>query len=146
MTRYKLLSVLGFLGMVLAMLGLLATHSLFARSPVLILVQALAALLMIWARLTFGFRSFHLSANPTSGRLVTNGPYAFLRHPIYASILLFLFAAVISNYSIQNLRLGLLGTAGALIRVFMEESFLRQEFTEYAAYSKRVKRLIPFIF
>jgi len=146
MKKHKLLSIIGFLGMVLAMLGLLATHSLFARRPVLILVQVLAALLMLWARLTFGFRSFHLSANPTSGGLVENGPYGFLRHPIYASILLFLFAAVISNYSIQNLCLGLLGTAGALIRVFTEESLLRQEFTEYAADSKRVKRLIPFIF
>ncbi|RLE17622.1 MAG: hypothetical protein DRJ14_06025 [Acidobacteria bacterium] len=146
MTKHKLLSVLGFLSMVLAILGLLARNSLFGRGPLSISFQVLAVALMIWARLTFGFRSFHLSANPTPGGLITNGPYYFLRHPIYAAILLFLFAAVISNYSIQNLCLGLLGTAGALIRVFLEESFLRRNYPDYADYSKRVKRLIPFIF
>jgi len=146
MTRHKLLSVLGFLGMVLAILGLLARNSIFGRGPVSILLQIIAVLLMLWARLTLGFRSFHLSANPTSGGLLTNGPYRFLRHPIYAAVLLFIFSAIASNFSIQNAGLGLLGAAGALARISMEETLLRREFTEYAAYARRTKRLIPFIF
>ena len=146
MTRYKFLSVLGFLGMVLAILGLLARNSIFGRDPVSILLQIIAVLLMLWARLTLGFRSFHLSANPTSGGLLTNGPYRFLRHPIYAAVLLFIFSAIASNFSIENAALGLLGAAGALARISMEETLLRREFTEYAAYARRTKRLIPFIF
>ncbi|NOY24155.1 MAG: isoprenylcysteine carboxylmethyltransferase family protein [Acidobacteria bacterium] len=146
MTKHKILSVLGFLGMVIAILGLLARDSIFGRGPVSILLQVIAIFLMLWARLTFGFRSFHLSANPTSGGLVTNGPYRFLRHPIYGAVLLFIFTAIVSNFSIENAALGLLGTAGALVRIFTEESLLRREFTEYTAYAKRTKRLIPFIF
>ncbi len=146
MTKHKLLSVSGFLGMVTAILGLLARDSIFGRGPMSILFQIIAVLLMLWARLTFGFRSFHLPAAPTSGGLVTNGPYRFLRHPIYAAVLLFIFAAIVSNFSVENAALGLLGTTGALIRVFMEESLLRREFTAYTAYAKRTKRLIPFIF
>jgi len=45
---------------------------------------------MLWARLTFGGRSFHAGANPTAGGVVTTGPYRFVRHPIYAAILYFL--------------------------------------------------------
>ncbi len=146
MTKQKFLSVLGFLGMVVAILGLMARHGIFGRGPVSILLQVLAALLMLWARLTLGFRSFHLSARPTSGGLVVSGPYRFLRHPVYAAVLLFIFAAIASNFSIQNAGLGLLGTAGALTRILMEEELLRREFTEYTDYAKETKRLIPFIF
>lgn len=146
MSKHNFLSVLGFTGMVIAILGLLATHSIFGRGPVSILLQVVAVLLMFWARLTLGFRSFHLSAKPASGGLITNGPYRFLRHPIYAAVLLFIFSAIASNFSIQNAALGLLGTAGALARVSMEEALLRREFTEYTAYARRTKRLIPFVF
>ena len=146
MNRYRILSGIGFLGMVAAILGLIATHSILARNPILIAVQVLAVLLMLWARLTFGLRSFHASANPTAGSLVTSGPYRFLRHPIYGAVLLFIFSAVASNISIPNAGLALLGTLGALIRIFLEESLLRREYPEYAAYSKRVNRLIPFVF
>jgi hypothetical protein len=62
--------------MVLAILGLFGSDSLFSLSPAVIGVQCLAAL-MIWARLTFGLRSFHPAANPTRGGLVTTGPYIF---------------------------------------------------------------------
>ena len=61
------------------MLWLYYTHALFGTGPLTITVQAAAALLMIWARLTFGMRSFHASANPTEGGLVTRGPYRWLR-------------------------------------------------------------------
>jgi len=46
---------------------LLLRHSLFAAIPIGIALQVLAALLMVWARLTFGLRSFHAAANPTAG-------------------------------------------------------------------------------
>ena len=58
------------------MISLIMCKSVFANSPLAIAVQIEAALLMIWARLTFGMRSFHLAANPTAGGLVTTGPIA----------------------------------------------------------------------
>ncbi|HEY4575030.1 MAG TPA: hypothetical protein VIJ26_13725, partial [Thermoanaerobaculia bacterium] len=90
--RYgRLLSTPVFGLLVLAIVGLLYTHSLLGHGPVSIGLQAVAVLLMIWARVTFGMRSFHYAANPTEGGLVTTGPYRTMRHPIYAAILLFLW-------------------------------------------------------
>lgn len=52
---------------------LLSRHSLLAANPVGIAFQELAALLMVWARLAFGVRSVHATANPAAGGLVTSG-------------------------------------------------------------------------
>src|SRR5262245_38880885 len=82
---------------VVAVVSLLFRRSLFARGPVLIGIQAAAAALMLWARLTFRGRSFHAGANPTAGGLVTTGPYRFVRHPIYSAILFFVWAGAGSN-------------------------------------------------
>jgi hypothetical protein len=95
----KTLSILGYIGMIGGVLGLLATQQLFSSSPFVIAVQALALLLVIWARITFGRRSFHVVANPTDGGLVTGGPYRYIRHPIYAAICLSTSAGVAAHLS-----------------------------------------------
>ena len=74
--------------LVVAVVVLLRDHALIARTPIGIALQGLAIALMLWARLTFGMRSFHATANPTEGGLVTAGPYRYWRHPIYAAVLL----------------------------------------------------------
>ena len=70
----KLLSLTGLGAMLAALLGLWRTRSLFSPNPVVIGFQLAAVLLMIWARVTFGLRSFHAAANPTAGGLVTSCP------------------------------------------------------------------------
>ena len=79
-----------------------------------IAVQAAAIVLMVWARLTFGRRSFHAAANPTSGGLVTSGPYRFVRHPIYAAACYFVWAGALDHRSLTAVLGALLLTAGAV--------------------------------
>ena len=138
-------SLAGFATAVLALSALLYRRSLFAVEPVGITIQALAALLMVWARLTFGRRSFHASASPTEGGLVTTGPYRFLRHPIYAAILYFLWTGVLSHFSFLNAVLGAVATAGLFVRMLAEEHLVAEKYPEYADYAARTKRVIPFI-
>src|SRR5882672_2764115 len=104
----KTLSIIGYIGMIGGLLGLLATRSLFSSSPLVISLQVLALLLFLWARVTFGRRSYHVVADPTEGGLVTGGPYRFIRHPIYAAFSLFLWAGVIANWSWTGASLGVL--------------------------------------
>ena len=139
----KLLSLAGLGAMLVALLGLWKTRSLFSPNPVIIGLQLAAVLLMIWARVTFGRRSFHAAANPTAGGLVTSGPYHFVRHPIYASICLFLWAGVLVNFSLLSISLGALGTAGAVVRMLCEEHLLVRQYPEYHAYAIRTRRLLP---
>jgi protein-S-isoprenylcysteine O-methyltransferase Ste14 len=101
---------------------------------------------MIWARITFGFRSFHAAANPTEGGLVTHGPYRFLRHPIYTAIVLFTFAGAFSHPSLAASGLAVVVLAGSLARILPEERLLRARYPEYAAYASRTRRMIPYVF
>jgi protein-S-isoprenylcysteine O-methyltransferase Ste14 len=142
----RIASLVGFLLMVAGLLGLLATHALFTLSPVVIALQAAAAILMIWARLTFGARSFHATADPTEGGLVTNGPYRFVRHPIYTAVVLFTFAGACAHPSVRACGLALLTLVGGLTRMLAEEKLLRVRYPEYAAYAARTKRMVPYLF
>ena len=116
---------------------------LFANGPVTIGVQVAAALLMIWARMTFGMRSFHAEANPTAGGLVTSGPYRYFRHPIYAAILYFVWAGVVAHFSLGSVLIGVAATAMLGLRIRSEEVLLNRAYPEYAAYSSRTARVRP---
>ncbi len=139
-------SMVGFIVMVAAMILLLSGHQLIAESLAGRAVQIGAALLMVWARLTFGRRSFHAAANPTEGELVTTGPYHFVRHPIYAAILLFVFAALADRLSAVTATAFTCTLAGVLLRIVAEEQLLRATYAQYAAYAQRTKRLVPFVY
>ncbi len=142
----KQMSVAGFLIAVLALMILILRKSIIAEGLFAILIQILAVTLMIWARVKFGFRSFHAAANPTDGGLITTGPYRYLRHPIYAALIYFLWAGIFSHISFFNILLGLIATAGLLIRIFAEERLVTEKYPEYSGYALRTKRIIPFIF
>jgi protein-S-isoprenylcysteine O-methyltransferase Ste14 len=140
------LSLAALLLMVVAVLGLLATNSLLARTPAGIAVQVAALLLMVWARLTFGRRSFHASADPTPGGLVSTGPYRFIRHPIYTAACLFVWAGVLSNWSVLAGLLGVVLLVGAFVRMLCEERLVVAAYPEYREYARSTKRIVPYVF
>lgn len=141
----KSLSAVAF-GLMIAGIGwLLHRQELLAASLPARIVQILAVLLMIAARITFGRRSFHAAANPTADALVTTGPYARLRHPIYAAILYFVWAAAIDCHSAPAFAAAALVTTGAAVRMYAEETLLAGIYPEYSAYHARTARDVPFI-
>jgi protein-S-isoprenylcysteine O-methyltransferase Ste14 len=101
--------------------------------------------LMVYARLTFGRRSFHAAANPTAGGIVTSGPYAVMRHPIYAAVLYFTWAAVADRPSLMTAAGGVLITIGAITRMLIEERMLVERYPEYRDYMRRTRRVVPFV-
>ena len=81
-------------------------------------------------------------------QLVTQGVYAHVRHPMYASFLLW---GVTQALLIPNWIAGFAGLAAVLALYAVcqsrEEAMMRDTFgAEYDAYSARTKRLIPGIF
>jgi protein-S-isoprenylcysteine O-methyltransferase Ste14 len=142
----KTLSIVALLVMIVSLVGLVFAHALFSRSPITIGLQVCAGLLMLWARLTFGTRSFHGAANPTEGGLVTTGPYQYIRHPIYTAIVLFMWAGVVANWSLGVMAMAALASGGALVRMLCEEQLLVQRYPEYASYAKVTNRMIPYLF
>jgi protein-S-isoprenylcysteine O-methyltransferase Ste14 len=139
-------SALAFGLMVAGIVGLYYSGHLFGRHVWSIAVQVAAIALMISARLTFGMRSFHATANPTEGGIVTTGPYAFIRHPIYAAATYFVWAGALDGPSAIAVAGAALVTIGAALRMWMEEQLLVARYPEYRAYMARVKRFVPYVF
>jgi len=101
----------------------------------------------IWARTTLGSNWSSLVTVKQDHELILRGPYAVVRHPIYSGFLLALTGTAIAVGEIRAfIGLGLAFIA-FLLKAVAEEKFMREEFsTEYARYSQRVRRLIPFVF
>jgi len=131
--------------LVVAVLSLLFRRSLFAHAPVFLALQVAAGAIMLWARLTFGGRSFHAGADPTQGGIVTNGPYRLVRHPIYGAILLFVWAGVAAHGTTLSVLTGIVATAALAVRTVAEEELVFEVYPEYAEYARHTKRVIPFV-
>ena len=142
----RVISILGVLVMAGALIGLYKIGVLFTAQPIAIALQLIAVALMVWARVTFGRRSFHAAANPTAGGLVTTGPYRIIRHPIYTAACLFGWGPIVAHLSLASVALGILMLLGALMRMICEEQLVKQKYPEYVEYAKVTKRMIPYLF
>jgi protein-S-isoprenylcysteine O-methyltransferase Ste14 len=75
-------------------------------------------------------------------RLVTSGPYRWVRHPLYSAAILFLWLN--PAMTLNRLTLALVCTAYFYLGSIPEEQKLLQEFgADYARYQQTVPRLIP---
>jgi protein-S-isoprenylcysteine O-methyltransferase Ste14 len=144
--KSKIGSLIGLGIAVFGIVFLIVNKNVLSDNPLTIIIQACSVVLMLWARFTFGFRSFHAAANSTKGELMIKGPYHWLRHPIYAAVIYFSWASVIAYPLIETVAAAFLITVGMFMRMILEEKSLLQAYSDYAAYMNRTKRIIPFIF
>jgi protein-S-isoprenylcysteine O-methyltransferase Ste14 len=124
---------------------LLARDAFFGNGPVSVSLQVLGFALAGWARLTFGIRSFRFAANPTQGALVTTGPYRYIRNPIYAAAWLIVWSGVAAHWSPMNATLAAVVAVMLIVKIACEEPLLRMVYPEYAEYSRKTARLVPFV-
>jgi len=100
----------------------------------------------LWARRTL---AGNWSSDVTFKRdheLVKNGPYQFVRHPIYTGILLMCLGTAIDIGRLRGGLALLLMTAAFWIKLKQEERLMLRHFpNEYPAYQKQVKALVPFL-
>jgi len=135
------------LGVVIAGLVVLGvTGNLFSSSPLVIAAQVAAVALNVWARRSFPTGAFRVSAAPGGTATIRRGPYRFIRHPMYAAALLFVWAGVLGHASVLTLAIGAVVTAVALARVVAEERLLRAEYPDYGDYARTTKAFVPYVF
>src|SRR5258705_2334615 len=109
-------------------------------------LTAAGLLFTVWARVHLGRNLSGTVSVKEEHTLITSGPYAAVRHPIYTGLL----AAILgSALAVGNWR-GLIGffvSCAALWRKLrVEENWMEQTFGDaYVAYKSRVRALIPFI-
>lgn len=78
--------------------------------------------------------------------LITNGPYKYIRHPMYASLFIMMLGITIYNFYYLNF-IGLIILMPTLVaKAHIEEDLLKKHFPTYIDYMKNTKRFIPFIY
>ncbi len=110
--------------------------------------QAVAALLLLLGLLQtdslhfLGLRQFTHPGSSEPSKLVINGLYCHVRHPLYTAGLLFIWLTPVMTTSVLALNLGL--TLYIIVGSIFEERRLVGEFGQaYIDYQSRVPRLIP---
>jgi len=110
-----------------------------------VLLCACGIALAIWARVHLGRNWSDEPALKEGHVLVTSGPYTYIRHPIYAGVLLAAFGSVLVGGVVWIFVLGAVSFLFAF-RMQKEEHLLSQEFSgAYASYRRRTRALIPFL-
>jgi protein-S-isoprenylcysteine O-methyltransferase Ste14 len=103
-------------------------------------LQLVGVLLALWSLTTLG-RSFGFAAADRG--LVSRGPYAVIRHPIYASYVLLLAGYVLQSISLRNALVALLAIGCDIGRIRAEERILGSN-PGHPAYCRRVRwRMLP---
>jgi protein-S-isoprenylcysteine O-methyltransferase Ste14 len=109
-------------------------------STLLVLFGSAAA---VYALMQLG-RSFSMMAE--ARRLVTSGPYRFVRHPLYLAEELAIIGLAMQFFSWATALVLIVQIAFQLRRMHNEEAVLAESFPEYAAYRRRTARLLPGIY
>jgi protein-S-isoprenylcysteine O-methyltransferase Ste14 len=110
-------------------------------------VLCLAGLaLAIWARRTLGRNWSGLVTLKRDHELVMQGPYRYVRHPIYSAILLMFLASALATGRLG----GFVGLAFCIasfwVKLRQEEALMLRHFPDqYPAYRRSVRALVPFV-
>jgi protein-S-isoprenylcysteine O-methyltransferase len=102
--------------------------------------------LRAWSMRTLGESYSRTLRVQGAQQVIDRGPYRFVRHPGYAGSLM-----IWTGFALTSRSFAVVEVVGALLsvayhrRVGAEEALLRRDLPGYVAYSKRTKRLIPFV-
>ena len=125
------------------------SQGIYATSLLLGWIAALLSVIgvstAIWARVHLGRDWSPRPAMKVDHKLVTSGPYAYVRHPIYTGVILMAFGAAFTG-SFFGIGIFVIASIVYVSRIWREERIMLELFpNEYPEYQKRTKRLIPFV-
>jgi protein-S-isoprenylcysteine O-methyltransferase Ste14 len=103
-------------------------------------------LFAIWARRYLGPNWSGTVTIKEDHQLITSGPYAIVRHPIYAGLLIALVGSALAIGEWRAVVAVVLASLSFIRKLRLEERWMHQQFGDaYGAYCQRVPALFPFI-
>jgi protein-S-isoprenylcysteine O-methyltransferase Ste14 len=117
------------------------------RAAAFVLVTAFFVLFVFILREN-AFLSRVVEVRPEEGHhVVTTGPYAVVRHPMYAGYIVALVATPVALGSLPALLPAALLAVGIVVRTVLEDRTLHAELPGYPEYAAKVRwRLLPHVF
>ena len=136
------LVVLQFLNM-----GLMVLFSReFLYDGVAIAIFILGFAIGIWALMHNTLGNFNIQPKlKKDAQLITTGIYAYIRHPMYTSVVTMMLGILISTPTWYEAIFFTLLLFTLYLKAKREEKLLLQAFIQYSAYKKNTKYLVPFI-
>jgi protein-S-isoprenylcysteine O-methyltransferase Ste14 len=106
---------------------------------------AVGTAIACWARAALGASWSTAPKADTTGKPITAGPYAWVRHPVYLGVFVALLGDAVAFANWVALLIGLVWVLPSLLwRARVEEQLLVEVFGEaYERYRQRTKRLLP---
>jgi len=103
--------------------------------------------LLFWAVASLRLRNLQAAPEVKKGAvMVSNGPYRFVRHPMYTSGLLICLLWVIGDFTWLRLAAWIVLLTDLLAKMRYEESLLLKAYPDYEEYQHKTRRLLPFIY
>jgi protein-S-isoprenylcysteine O-methyltransferase len=101
---------------------------------------------MAWSRIVLGRNWSATVTIKKDHELVSSGPYAIVRHPLYAGVLLAMLGTAIFFGEIRGFIAFLSTFGGWWLKSRTEERFMVEQFgARYAQYQRQVKAFIPYL-
>ena len=111
-----------------------------------LILVILGSILLIISVITLNKNLSPFPAPKANGELIEKGPYKYVRHPIYTSVLCCLLGYAFYTNSIYKISVTLLVFVLFLIKYKYEEARLLNTFKDYTNYKKRTGAFLPKIF
>jgi len=103
-------------------------------------------LFCVWARITLGRNWSGAITLKEDHELIVRGPYHFVRHPIYTGLLAMFLGTAVAQGHLGGLIAIVFAFVSLWIKLSAEEKLMLEHFSgQYAAYQRKVRRLIPFV-
>ena len=119
----------------------------YAMAIIGLIFTYLGLALALYARATLGRNWSGRVTFKEQHELVTKGPYAYMRHPIYTALLLMFIGTALAIGQLDGLLAVIVLFISFSIKLKQEEDLMLKHFpNEYPGYKARVKALVPFIY
>ncbi|RMG61189.1 MAG: isoprenylcysteine carboxylmethyltransferase family protein [Calditrichaeota bacterium] len=126
---------------------LLYSGPLWPAQPGATTLVVLGLLLGLWALVSLSSARLNVFPEPRSGsRLVQHGPYRWIRHPMYTSVLLCALGWLSGHFTPGRAATFFILLVDLLLKIRREEALLARQFPEYRRYQQRTRRLVPGVY
>ena len=129
------------------LIGLLVVNSNLGNNIFYLLIFFFGIFVGIWAILVMQKSKLRITPDVASNAiLIKIGPYKYIRHPMYLSVLTVCLSFVLSNINSLTILLFIFLFLDLFLKMNYEEKLLKRAFANYSEYMIKTKRLIPYLY